>query len=47
MAIAYRDLDDKYFKEWQKMLENANAAGDEKDEKIVGLYEEIESDLMV
>lgn len=47
LAIAYRDLDDKYFKEWQKMLENANAAGDEKDEKIVNLYEEIESDLML
>lgn len=47
LAIAYRYLDDKYFKEWQKMLENANAAGDEKDEKIVNLYEEIESDLML
>lgn len=47
LAIAYRDLDDKYFKEWQKMLEDANAATDERDERIAGLYEEIERDLMV
>lgn len=47
MAIAYRDLDDKYFKEWYKMLEDANTATVERDERIAGLYEEIESDLMV
>ncbi|XP_067602545.1 probable phospholipid-transporting ATPase IM isoform X8 [Pseudorca crassidens] len=46
LAIAYRDLDDKYFKEWHKMLEDANAAVDERDERIAGLYEEIERDLM-
>nr|XP_036878067.1 probable phospholipid-transporting ATPase IM [Manis javanica] len=47
LAIAYRDLDDKYFKEWQKMLEDANAATDERDERVAGLYEEIERDLML
>ncbi|XP_059952802.1 probable phospholipid-transporting ATPase IM isoform X5 [Mesoplodon densirostris] len=47
LAIAYRDLDDKYFKEWHKMLEDANAAIDERDERIAGLYEEIERDLML
>ncbi|XP_024617661.1 probable phospholipid-transporting ATPase IM isoform X5 [Neophocaena asiaeorientalis asiaeorientalis] len=47
LAIAYRDLDDKYFKEWHKMLEDANAAVDERDERIAGLYEEIERDLML
>ena len=47
LAIAYRDLDDKYFKEWHKMLEDANAAIDERDERIAGLYEEIERNLMV
>ncbi|XP_054557393.1 probable phospholipid-transporting ATPase IM isoform X2 [Talpa occidentalis] len=47
LAIAYRDLDDKYFKEWHKMLEDANAATDERDEQIAGLYEEIERDLML
>ncbi|XP_054234869.1 putative phospholipid-transporting ATPase IM isoform X28 [Homo sapiens] len=46
LAIAYRDLDDKYFKEWHKMLEDANAATEERDERIAGLYEEIERDLM-
>ncbi|XP_022442845.1 probable phospholipid-transporting ATPase IM isoform X5 [Delphinapterus leucas] len=46
LAIAYRDLDDKYFKEWHKMLEDANAAVDKRDERIEGLYEEIERDLM-
>ncbi|XP_029092143.1 probable phospholipid-transporting ATPase IM isoform X5 [Monodon monoceros] len=47
LAIAYRDLDDKYFKEWHKMLEDANAAVDKRDERIAGLYEEIERDLML
>uniref|UniRef100_G3SZL2 Phospholipid-transporting ATPase n=1 Tax=Loxodonta africana TaxID=9785 RepID=G3SZL2_LOXAF len=47
LAIAYRDLDDKYFKEWYKLLEDANAATDERDERIAGLYEEIERDLML
>ncbi|XP_012584277.1 PREDICTED: probable phospholipid-transporting ATPase IM isoform X2 [Condylura cristata] len=47
LAIAYRDLDDKYFKEWHKMLEDANAATDKRDEQIAGLYEEIERDLML
>lgn len=47
LAIAYRVLDDKYFKVWQEMLEDANAATTERDERISGLYEEIERDLMV
>lgn len=47
LAIAYRELDDKYFKMWQKMLEDANSAIAERDERISGLYEEIERDLMV
>lgn len=47
LAIAYRDLDDKYFKEWHKMLEDASIATHERDERIAGLYEEIEQDLMV
>ncbi|KAM9645822.1 putative phospholipid-transporting ATPase IM [Trichechus inunguis] len=47
LAIAYRDLDDKYFKEWYKMLEDANVATDERDKRIAGLYEEIEKDLML
>lgn len=47
LAIAYRDLDDKYFKMWQEMLEDAKAATTERDERISGLYEEIERDLMV
>ncbi|XP_012865415.1 PREDICTED: probable phospholipid-transporting ATPase IM [Dipodomys ordii] len=47
LAIAYRDLDDKYFKEWHKMLEDANTAAEERDERICELYEEIERDLML
>ncbi|XP_038962779.1 probable phospholipid-transporting ATPase IM isoform X6 [Rattus norvegicus] len=47
LAIAYRELDDKYFKMWQKMLEDANSAIAERDERISGLYEEIERDLML
>ncbi|XP_042543919.1 probable phospholipid-transporting ATPase IM [Dipodomys spectabilis] len=47
LAIAYRDLDDKYFKEWYKMLEDANTAAEEREERICKLYEEIERDLML
>lgn len=47
LAIAYRDLDDKYFNEWLTMLEDANTATDERDERIAVLYEEIERDLML
>lgn len=47
LAIAYRDLEDKYFKEWHKMLQVASAASHERDEQISALYEEIERDLMV
>ncbi|XP_020951504.1 probable phospholipid-transporting ATPase IM isoform X5 [Sus scrofa] len=47
LAIACRDLGDTYFREWHKRLEDANAATDEKDELIAGLYEEIERDLML
>nr|XP_013010169.1 probable phospholipid-transporting ATPase IM isoform X2 [Cavia porcellus] len=47
LAIAYRDLEDKYFKEWHKMLQVASAASHERDEQISALYEEIERDLML
>lgn len=47
LAIAYRELDDKYFEVWQEMLEDANAATTDRDERISGLYEDIERDLMV
>ncbi|XP_076426679.1 putative phospholipid-transporting ATPase IM isoform X2 [Peromyscus maniculatus bairdii] len=47
LAIAYRELDDKYFEVWQEMLEDANAATTDRDERISGLYEDIERDLML
>uniref|UniRef100_A0A8C5KYQ5 Phospholipid-transporting ATPase n=1 Tax=Jaculus jaculus TaxID=51337 RepID=A0A8C5KYQ5_JACJA len=47
LVVAYRDLDDKYFTVWQKMLEDANTAIDEKEERISVLYEEIERDMML
>ncbi|KAM5235534.1 putative phospholipid-transporting ATPase IM [Ctenodactylus gundi] len=47
LAIAYRDLDDKYFREWHEMLQAATAATEEREEQISGLYEEIERDLML
>ncbi|XP_060227514.1 probable phospholipid-transporting ATPase IM isoform X2 [Meriones unguiculatus] len=47
LAIAYRELDDTYFRMWQEMLEDANAATMERDDRITGLYEEIERDLML
>lgn len=47
LAIAYRELDDKYFKVWQQMLEDGSIAPAERDEWVSGMYEEIERDLMV
>ncbi|XP_019065301.1 probable phospholipid-transporting ATPase IM isoform X2 [Fukomys damarensis] len=45
LAIAYRDLDEKYFREWHQMLQTASAATHERDDRVSGLYEEIERDL--
>ncbi|XP_074090813.1 putative phospholipid-transporting ATPase IM isoform X3 [Macrotis lagotis] len=47
LAIAYRDLNEEYFQEWFKLLEEANRALDKRDERIAVAYEEIERDMML
>uniref|UniRef100_A0A5F8HKA4 Phospholipid-transporting ATPase n=1 Tax=Monodelphis domestica TaxID=13616 RepID=A0A5F8HKA4_MONDO len=47
LAIAYRDLNEEYFKEWFKLLEEANREFDKRDECIAAAYEEIEKDMML
>ncbi|XP_023579830.1 probable phospholipid-transporting ATPase IM [Octodon degus] len=45
LAIAYREVDDKYFKEWHKRREVASAATHGRDDQIARLYEEVEREL--
>ncbi|XP_072479715.1 probable phospholipid-transporting ATPase IM isoform X2 [Notamacropus eugenii] len=47
LAIAYRDLNEEYFKEWFKLLEEASRGLDRRDERIAAAYEEIERDMML
>ncbi|XP_020834944.1 putative phospholipid-transporting ATPase IM isoform X5 [Phascolarctos cinereus] len=47
LAIAYRDLNEEYFKEWFKLLEEASRGLDMRDERIAAAYEEIERDMML
>ncbi|XP_051829747.1 probable phospholipid-transporting ATPase IM [Antechinus flavipes] len=47
LAIAYRNLNEEYFKEWFKLLEEANRVFDKRDERIAAAYEEIERDMML
>ncbi|XP_069766869.1 phospholipid-transporting ATPase ID isoform X2 [Narcine bancroftii] len=47
LVLAYRDLDEAYFKRWQKMHDHASTALDNHDEQLSALYEEIEQDLML
>ncbi|KAM9070535.1 probable phospholipid-transporting ATPase IM isoform X1 [Sarcophilus harrisii] len=47
LAIAYRNLNEEYFKEWFKLLEEANRVFDKRDERVAAAYEEIERDMML
>ncbi|XP_061657122.1 phospholipid-transporting ATPase ID-like isoform X1 [Syngnathoides biaculeatus] len=47
LVLAYRDLDEHYIKEWMQRHHEASTAIDGRDEKLDGLYEEIEKDLLL
>uniref|UniRef100_A0A6Q2ZAC5 Phospholipid-transporting ATPase n=1 Tax=Esox lucius TaxID=8010 RepID=A0A6Q2ZAC5_ESOLU len=47
LALACKDLDEKYFKEWQQRHHVASTALEDREQKLDLLYEEIEKDLML
>uniref|UniRef100_A0A3B1J401 Phospholipid-transporting ATPase n=1 Tax=Astyanax mexicanus TaxID=7994 RepID=A0A3B1J401_ASTMX len=47
LVLAYKDLDEAYFSEWQQRHLEANTALEEREEKLNLLYEEIERDLLL
>ncbi|XP_076140225.1 phospholipid-transporting ATPase ID [Alosa pseudoharengus] len=47
LALAYKDLDEDYFKSWRKRHYEASTAMDSREEKLDAIYEEIEKDLML
>ncbi|XP_062398721.1 probable phospholipid-transporting ATPase IM [Sardina pilchardus] len=47
LALAYKDLDEAYFKEWKQRHHEASIALEDREEKLDKLSEEIEKDLML
>ncbi|XP_053181068.1 phospholipid-transporting ATPase ID-like [Scomber japonicus] len=47
LALAHKDLDEEYFREWKKRHHEASTALDDREEKLEQLYEEIEKDLLL
>lgn len=47
LALAYKDLDEEYFSQWQERHHEASTALDDRENKLDQLYEEIEKDLLV
>lgn len=47
LALAYKDLDEKYMVEWRRRHHEASISMDRREEKLDELYEEIERDLLV
>lgn len=47
LVLAYKDLDEEYFNQWQQRHEEASTTLDDREGKLDELYEEIEKDLLV
>lgn len=47
LALAYKDLDEEYFKEWKKRHNEVSTEIEDREGKLDQLYEEIEKDLLV
>uniref|UniRef100_A0A3B4VBU8 Phospholipid-transporting ATPase n=1 Tax=Seriola dumerili TaxID=41447 RepID=A0A3B4VBU8_SERDU len=47
LALAYKDLDEEYFNQWQQRHHEASTALDDRESKLDQLYEEIEKDLLL
>lgn len=47
LALAYKDLDEDYFKRWKQRHHEASTELEDRESKLELLYEEIEMDLLV
>lgn len=47
LALAYKDLDEEYFNQWQQRHHKASTELEDRESKLDQLYEEIEKDLLV
>ncbi|XP_038275520.1 probable phospholipid-transporting ATPase IM isoform X2 [Dermochelys coriacea] len=47
LALAYKNLTEEHFKEWFKILQEANTSLDSRNEYLAAAYEEIEKDMML
>ncbi|XP_043380398.1 probable phospholipid-transporting ATPase IM isoform X8 [Chelonia mydas] len=47
LALAYKNLTEEHFKEWSKILQEANTSLDSRNEYLAAAYEEIEKDMML
>uniref|UniRef100_A0A8C4I017 Phospholipid-transporting ATPase n=1 Tax=Dicentrarchus labrax TaxID=13489 RepID=A0A8C4I017_DICLA len=47
LALAYKDLDEEYFNQWQQRHHEASTDLDDRESKLDQLYEEIEKDLLL
>ncbi|KAM6961212.1 phospholipid-transporting ATPase ID [Aplochiton taeniatus] len=47
LALAYRDLDEDYLQEWMKKLLSASTVIENREDRLAGLYEEMEQGLML
>uniref|UniRef100_A0A8C3FYC5 Phospholipid-transporting ATPase n=1 Tax=Chrysemys picta bellii TaxID=8478 RepID=A0A8C3FYC5_CHRPI len=47
LALAYKNLTEEHFKEWFKILQEANTSLDSRNEHLAAAYEEIEKDMML
>ncbi|XP_053556992.1 phospholipid-transporting ATPase ID [Bombina bombina] len=45
LVLAYKDLDSNYFEDWKQRHHEASTSLDDREEKLVQLYQEIEKDL--
>lgn len=47
LALAFKDLDEEYFTQWQQRHHVASTELEDRESKLDELYEEIEKDLLV
>ncbi|XP_076005457.1 putative phospholipid-transporting ATPase IM [Genypterus blacodes] len=47
LALAYRDLDEEYFRQWKQRHHEVSVSLDNREDRLDLLYEEIEKDLML
>lgn len=47
LVLAYRDLEESYYKDWSERLHRAGSAPEAREDHLARLYDEVEHDMMV